>query len=236
MSTKRNYRVISRGGEAAIPGENVPASACGSDFSESKARLMISAGAPGNVTCRLYEDEAGRFFVRTVQGDAKRVVGVSLNVATKIYERETRSQLRFLIAAKLDVPICVEDDDGKIYDTAKDKLLYKEDFDHEAVSGHETIDGQFYFRFVNADADRIMIPKRRTKEKDALNELLLGELTVENNIENMWTIITLWCSWDRTFLSFIDLACEWSDYLYLDFEVIIIAMDEDEYWTHSFVN
>ena len=236
MSTKRNVKIISRGAEAAVPGGNVLASAPGDGFSESNARLMISAGVPGNGTCRLYKDEAGRFFVRTVQGDAERVVGVSLNVATKIYERETRKQLQFLIAAKLDVPIRVEDDDGKIYDTAKDKLLYEEDFDHEAVSGHETIDGQFYFRFVNANEDRIMIPKRRTKRKDALNELLLGELTVEENIKNMWLIITLWCSWDRTFLSFIDFACQWSDYLYLDFEVIVIAMDEDDYWTHSFVN
>jgi hypothetical protein len=236
MATKRKDKIISRGAEAAIPGANVPASAPGNGFSESNAMLLISAEALGNVTCKLYKDESGRFFVRTVQGDAERVIGVSLDVATKIYERETRDRLRYLIAAKLDVPIRVEDDDGKIYDTAKDKLLYEEDFDHEAVSGHETIDGQFYFRFVNANEDRIMIPRRRIKEKDALNELLLGELTAEENMKNMWVIITLWCSWDRTFLSFIDLAYQWSDYLYFDFEVIVVVNDEDVYWTHSFAN
>lgn len=213
--------------KVAAPGSNALGLMGESAFMESRAELLTSRRVSEKGICSLYKDDADRYFVRTATADADITVGVSGRAAARILEWETRQRLDALVSARLDVPVRVKDDAGKIYDTAKDKLHFKSPWYYEAVSGHETEDGCLYFRFVDAYKDRIMILKDPPKEI----ERYVAKSTNEEAVAYMSWCVELWCGSDRSFLTLLDKA---GDCLFHNYEIIAVVEKEEEYpWTHS---
>ncbi len=187
--------------------------------------LLIPMSRLGGGRYALYQRGAGSYFVRTVGPVSQQDLGVSVDAAAKIYEFESRWGLYHLIREKIQAPVRVVGEDGSIYDTRKDKQLYKGSWDYEAVTAHETRGGRLYLRFTDPHETRVMIVSASTKEKLAQLKDLFGEPTNEALMENLAWSIELWCGSDRTFSTLYDKVGDVVDPL-LEFDDVI-TVDND---------